>query len=104
MTKLRYGHAPGHVRDTAHDAFRAWLAWDDGPEPTVSYESSYTPRLIPISKALGLVWNCTDMVPGYLFDHLQEAVSADEPVIKHRTYGACARALVENIKSRRQSV
>ena len=35
MTKLRRGHAPGHVRGTAVEAFEAWLAWDDGPEPQV---------------------------------------------------------------------
>jgi hypothetical protein len=47
MPKLRNGHAPGHVRDTAVDAFEAWLDWDGrGPEPTVEYEIDYVPHRI----------------------------------------------------------
>jgi hypothetical protein len=42
---------------------------DDGePEPTVEYEIGYEPRQIPISRACGLVWNCTDILPGLAFD------------------------------------
>ena len=58
MPKLRNGHAPGHVRDTALAAFEAWLHWNgDGPEPTVEYEVHYEPHQIPISRACGLGWN-----------------------------------------------
>jgi len=98
MPKLRNGHAPGHVRDTACNAFEAWLAWDGGPEPAVEYEIGYVPRLIPISRALGLVWNCTDIVPSSWFDLVQDTAQSrlrsPEPVIKSRTYGACARAVL----------
>src|SRR5271163_3359352 len=105
MPKLRNGHAPGHVRDTADSAFEAWLAWDgSSPEPTVEYEVGYVPRQIPISRACGLVWSCTDIVPGMLFDELQDAAQCRfhsyEPVIKRRTYGACVRAVLKDIKSR----
>jgi hypothetical protein len=103
MPKLRNGHAPGHVRETACDAFEAWLDWDgNGPEPTVEYEIHYEPHQISISRALGLVWNCTDIVPGVVFDELQDAVQGRlhsyEPVIKRRTYGACAQAILGIIK------
>jgi hypothetical protein len=83
--KLRHGHAPGHIRDTARAAFDAWLEWDGtSPEPTVEYEE----RQISISRALGLVWNCTDIISGSVFDSLREA-AGDR--IGRRTYAACAR-------------
>jgi hypothetical protein len=101
VPKLRNGHAPGHVRDTACEAFEAWVAWDGkGAEPAVEYEIHYEPHQITLSRACGLVWNCTDIVPGSLFDRLQEEASgfSDEPAIKRRTYAACARFILENIK------
>jgi hypothetical protein len=33
MPTLRSGHAPGHVRETAHAAFEAWLDWDGESPP-----------------------------------------------------------------------
>ncbi len=95
MPKLRNGHAPGHVRETACEAFEAWLTWNGrSPEPTVDYEINYVPHRIPISGSCGLVWNCTDIVPGYLFDRLRLEVEFSERPIKHRTYAACARAIL----------
>jgi hypothetical protein len=102
MAKLRFGHGPGHVRDTACDAFRAWLDWDgEGAEPTVEYEIQYVPQPISISKACGLVWNCTDIVPGHLVDALIGDGLLD---IKRRTYAACARAIHEDVNRRVQQV
>ncbi len=102
MPKLRWGHAPGHVRETACEAFEAWLEWDGtGAEPMVTYEIHYEPHQITLSRACGLVWNCTDIVPGSLFDRVQEEAKppfSDELVIKTRTYAACARFILENIK------
>lgn len=101
MPHLRNGHATGHVRETASNAFLAWLDWDGTfPEPIVEYEINYVPRHIPISQACGLVWNCTDIVPGLLFDPLQEEASqlTDGPAIKTRTYAACARFILDDIK------
>jgi hypothetical protein len=95
MPRLRYGHAPGHVRDTALAAFEAWLDWDGNTsEPTVEYEINYAPRQIPISQACGLVWNCTDIVPGSVFGALQ---SAAEGKIGRHTYAACARFILGSI-------
>lgn len=89
---------PGHVRDTAVEAFETWAAWDDiGPEPTVEFEVNYEPRSISLSRAMGLVWNCTDIVPGHVFDTL---VTDCEMPIRSRTYAACARAILDDIKSR----
>ena len=100
MPKLRDGHAPGHVRGAAADAFQAWMEWGSGPEPTVEYEIGYVAHQIPITRVCGLVWNCTDIVPGDLFHELQDcAEGSDEPAIKSRTYAACARMIVANIKN-----
>ncbi len=98
-------HAPEHIRDTACAAFEAWAEWDGfKPEPTVVYEVHYEPHQISISRACGLVWNCTDIVPGSLFDVLQETAQSRlrsyEPVIKRRTYAACARSIIADIKNR----
>jgi hypothetical protein len=58
MPKLRYGHAPGHVRDcfcSAVDAYADWWKWNKWKrmesEPTVEFEVNYVPRPITISKA-----------------------------------------------------
>jgi hypothetical protein len=101
MSKLlRHGHAPGHVRETALAAFEAWLDWDGkGAEPTVEYEIHYEPHDIPISRACKLVWNCTDIVPGEVFDELTRGTYLE---IKRQTYAACARAIIDDIK--RQAV
>ena len=72
MPKLRNGHAPGHVRDTACDAFQVWIDWDgNSPEPTVEYEIKYVAHRISISRACGLVWNCNDILPRSVYDDLQ---------------------------------
>jgi|SRR5229473_7671329 hypothetical protein len=97
MPKLRNGHAPGHVRETALAAFDAWLDWNrlEEPEPTVEYEIQYVPRQITITRACGLVWNCTDVVPGHVFDGL----CTQGLEVGRQTYAACARAIVEGIKT-----
>jgi hypothetical protein len=99
---LKYGHAPGHVRDAAEEAFFAWLDWDGTlPEPTVEFQIHYEPHQIPISQACGLVWNCTDIVGGLVFDLLREELEAAGQAIKSRTFGACAHAILEDVKKRR---
>jgi hypothetical protein len=71
-------------------AVYAFMEWDgSGPEPTVEFEVSYVPPEISISQACGLVWNCTDIIPGHLFDWLIQDADLD---IRGPTYAACARA------------
>ena len=104
MPKLRNGHAPGHVRETARDAFETWVDWNGtSPEPTVECENGYVPRSIPISKICGLVWNCTDIVRGALFHEVHGVLEFSGRTIKKRTYGACARAILKDIKHRTSS-
>ena len=106
MPKLRMGHAPGHVRDAACAAFEALMEWEgQGPEPTVDFEINYEPHPIPISRACGMVWNCTDVVPGDLFDQLRSYMDQfGGKQIKRQTYAACARAILGNIKENRGAV
>jgi hypothetical protein len=110
MPNLKYGHAPGHVRETACEAFEAFCGWNlRGPEPTVTYEINYIPRQIPISRACGLVWNCTDILGGDLYHRVQESleylsnqVRADRDWrMRHSTYGAAAQAILGAIKELR---
>jgi hypothetical protein len=95
MSKPRNGHAPGHVRNTFLAAVDAFMAWNDGPEPTVEHEIHYEPHQIPISRACGLVWNCTDIIPGFAFQQLRDDARLD---VKRRTYAACARAMRSHIQ------
>jgi hypothetical protein len=63
---IYHGHAPGHVRDTfcnAVEAFHKWRAYG-GPQPMVEFAFNHEPRAISLSDACGLVWNCTDTLPG----------------------------------------
>lgn len=101
--KLRDGHAPGYVRDTALAAHEPWLLGTETiPSLLSRYESDYQPHEISISPACGLVFNCTDIVPSTWFDALEEeSLSDDEPAIKRRTYAACARHILEDIKMKR---
>jgi hypothetical protein len=86
----RGGHCPGHVRDTFGDAVYTYADWAEGdPEPTVEFEVRYVPRQIPISKACGLVWNCSDILPGSLVTVLEDTGLE----LKRFTYAAAARAI-----------
>jgi hypothetical protein len=106
MPILRMGHAPGHVRDTACAAFEKTMEWrGQGPEPTVDFEINYEPHPIPISRACGMVSNCTDIVPGNLFDRLRSDMEQfGGKQIRRCTYAACARAILEYIKENRAAV
>jgi hypothetical protein len=53
------------------------------------------------SRACGLVWNCTDIVGGLVFDRLRDELEAAGQMIKSRTFGACARAILEDITPNR---
>jgi hypothetical protein len=91
----RGGHAPGDVRDAFVEAVDAYEAWEDGtPEPTVDVRD----QPIRISVVCGLVWNCTDVMPGRLYDHLANLVRWPEDMTQRRTYAAGARLLKSMIK------
>jgi hypothetical protein len=93
----RGGHAKGHVRDAFLSALEAYANWDGtGPEPTIEFEVNYEPRPISISKACGLVWNCSDILPGSAWDYWV-ADAGIQPA--RRTYAATARALLAHLRA-----
>jgi hypothetical protein len=48
-------------RSMFEETIEAYSQWNEGdPQPTVTYEVHYQPQEIPISRACGLLWNCTD--------------------------------------------
>jgi hypothetical protein len=90
------GHAPDYVREMFREAINAFVNWKDGePEPTLTFESGYEPREVTISRACGLLWNCSDILPRSDFDYL--GYCNIEP--KRQTYAAAARAMLESIKA-----
>jgi hypothetical protein len=65
------------------------MDWDGtSPEPAVLYETNYVPHRIPISRACGLIWNCTDIVPGLGFHGLRFDLEAVGQVVRRQTYSA----------------
>jgi hypothetical protein len=85
------GHAGGHVRHAFLEAIDAYMDWESGePEPTVDFEA----RPITISRACGIVWNCSDILPSGAVDTLDQC----EIELSRRTYAAAARALSVTIK------
>ncbi|WP_316216745.1 hypothetical protein [Bradyrhizobium sp. SZCCHNR3003] len=97
MTKPYSGHAPGHVRDTFGEAVEAFYHWNGtDPEPTVEFEVHYEPRQVSLSEACNLVWNVSDIMPGWMVDLLR----GNELDLKASTYAAGARAMHRWIKER----
>jgi hypothetical protein len=85
------GHAPGHIRDAFRDAMWAFIEWDrSDPEPTVEVEVHYQPR----KQVCGLLWNCSDILPGRLYGQLTEACGVDA---LRQTYAAAARLVSREI-------
>jgi hypothetical protein len=92
MSKYKGGHAPGHYRDCFERAVEAFMKWKGrGPEPMVEFEINYVPTKISVSQACGLLWNCTDILPGWIVDEIEELG------LKSRTYAAGARAMRRSI-------
>jgi hypothetical protein len=90
---MYYGHAPGNVCDTFAAAVEAFQRWDgSGREPTVEFEVNNEPRRITISQACGLVWDCTDVVPGWIADTLHPRTAS---------YAGAARAMRRSIVEQR---
>ena len=81
-------HYSSQVRHAFLAALESYANWNDGPEPTIKYRR----QQMPISAVCGLVWNCTDTLPGEAWDTLRNVNLTDE-VVKTSTYAAAARAL-----------
>ena len=62
----------------------------------VTREIRYTPHQISLADACGLVWNCTDVLPGHAYDALTRRC---ELAIQRQTYAAAARGLLAALKA-----
>jgi hypothetical protein len=93
----RHGHLPGHLRDCFIDALDAfydwWIADEQSPPPKATLEVRYEPREISLEQACGVVWHCTDILPGSAFNQVQEIAEHHDLPLKRRTYAAAARVV-----------
>ena len=84
----RGGHAPGDIRDAFLEAIEAYEAWEDGdPEPCVEVRG----RPMRLSEVCGLLWNCSDTMPGIDARHLEGMLRDLEASCG--SYARAARAL-----------
>jgi hypothetical protein len=95
--RSRHGHLPGQIRDTFLLAARTFTEGPPGKLPRVPFQVRYRGRTISIAQACGLVWNCTDIMPGAEFSALCDFL-AEPP--SRQTYAAAARALRRELKDR----
>ncbi|WP_018263350.1 hypothetical protein [Methylobacterium sp. WSM2598] len=93
-TPARGGHAPGDIRDAFLEAIEAFEAWeDDEPEPTVEVRE----RQMTIREVCGLLWNCSDTMPGLERRQLEALVPYSyrgrDPAGSCGSYARAARTL-----------
>jgi len=92
-TPGRGGHAPGDLRKAFIEAVNAFEAWNPRePEPTVEVRE----QQIPISRIFGLLWNCSDTLPGEVRIHVADLDPHGEI---RMTYSAAARWLKAQVVS-----
>jgi len=96
--RRRYGHLPGHIRDAFLEAVESFEDWNpSGPlsPARVGYEIRHRPRQISVAEACGLVWGCTDILPGMVYRTLTRDLEID---LKRQTYAAAAHAMLHYLK------
>jgi hypothetical protein len=93
---MQFSHSD--ARDLAQEAFDQWLRWNPSKREPVIDASRCTDEStkLSMSDACKLVWNDTGIVPGYIVDSLV----TEELPIKSRTYAACARAIVRDVREK----
>ena len=89
-------HLTNCHRQAFSDAVDAFEQWDDGePEPTINFRGDS----ITISRACGLVWRCTDILPLALSDQVRDHERPFEASTTRRnTYAAAARLIKDRIR------
>ena len=79
------GHAPGDIRDAFLKGVE--VLWKTGSEPKLDVRD----RVLSLSDLCGLLWNCTDIMPGLELGLIGDLCEERSP--RAGSYGACARAL-----------
>ena len=67
----------------------------------VEHEFDYQPIKIPMAKALGLCWNCTDILPNDMVGTIEDFLQENDPPhdrMQTTTYAAAARILLAVLK------
>jgi hypothetical protein len=90
LTKSRYkpargGHAPGDVREAFLNGLDA-VMYDREEHPTVELRE----RKVPMADVCGLLWNCTDTLPGDYCRSLSDLLDDD---CRIGSYAQAARAV-----------
>ncbi len=91
----RGGHAPGDVRDAFLEAAELLRNHQVGmPIPTVELRE----QEMPLSALCGLLWNCTDIMPGYACDEVGSFMEVngweyEKCLRRGATYAQAARAI-----------
>lgn len=81
------GHAPRDVRNAFLEAVQAYEAWNAGaPEPTVELRD----RPVNIPAVCGLLWSCSDILPGLEQRQLEDLGIGDRMT-------TCARGLLQAV-------
>ncbi len=92
------GHAPGDVRDAFLEAVDAFLEWDEvGDEPTIDVRG----KDLTISAVCGLVWNCSDCLPGGTREALYAFAGNDQRIT---SYAIGARLLKDVVAKTKNAV
>jgi hypothetical protein len=105
----RGGHFPGHLRDAFVDAVDAMhAAW---PDPltekgrseianiriTIDDWPTGTERHYTLSQIFGMLWNCTDFMPGDLCRQIEGFIEDFDENIRCGTYASGSRALKRQV-------
>jgi hypothetical protein len=93
MAKKKYnpsrgGHAPGHLREVFNEFLLLMLRKKIGLNTKFKLNSQTE---ITVDKICGLLWNCTDVLPGDSFDIAQDLPPDD--ALMADTYAAATRRL-----------
>ena len=86
----RGGHAPSDLRDAFAEAVEASIARSDPDEPL---EIEVRNEVVTSKSVCGMLWNCTDMMPGHLCQAFEDVSGIDEPLTRGSTYAQGARTL-----------
>ena len=89
-------HASNDVRRAFEDALEAVSAWKPGrPLPSVNVDG----RDVSLDDVCRLVWNCTDMLSSYNWQHIED-LGADQ--LQPHTYASGARTLKRWLEAARK--
>ena len=95
----RGGHAPGDLRASFSDVLDAVKTWAPGDlEPALEFRE----RPVTASQICGLLWNCHDILPGDLWDQINDLRGDEGDGPQARTYGSAARWVKQRITATRR--